>query len=60
MVGAAPFTMKRLESDKVRIDESDPNFLNCESIEAANHNATLTLTLTAKGLNGELMKVVLN
>ena len=58
MVGAAPFTMKCLESDEVRIDESDPNFSNHKSIEAANHNATSMLT--AKGFNGELMKVVSN
>ena len=58
MVGAAPFTMKCLESEKVQIDESDPNFGKCKTIEATHHNATTPLT--AKGCNGELMKVVLN
>ena len=55
---SCPFTMRRLESDGARVDELDPNFTSHESIEAANHDATLTST--AKGLNGELMKVMLN
>ena len=58
MVGAAPFTMNCLESDEVLVDKSDPNFSDCESIKAANHNATSAST--AKGFNGELMKVVSN
>ena len=58
IVGAAPFAVKCLELDKVRINQSDPNFSECERIEAANHNATSVLT--AKGFNGELMKVVSN
>ena len=58
MVGAAPSTMRCLESDKARVDELDPNFTNCKSIKAANHSATSMLT--AKGFNGELMKVVSN
>ena len=56
MVGTAPFTMKCLESEKVQINEMDPNFGKCESIEAANHNATSMST--AKGFDGELTKVV--
>ena len=58
MVGAAPFTMKCLESNKARADETNPNFSNCKTIEAANHNAASSLT--AKGFDGELMKVVSN
>ena len=58
MVGAAPFTMKCLESNKVRIDESDPSFSDHESVEVANHN-TASMS-TAKGFDGELMKVVSN
>ena len=57
-VGAAPSTVKCLESNKVRINKTDPNFGGCETIEAANHNATSTST--AKGFDVELMKVVSN
>ena len=58
MVGAAPPTMRRLQSNKVRTDEMDPNFSAHETIEAANHSATSMSA--SKGFNGELMKVVLN
>ena len=58
MVGAAPFTMKCLESNKGRADETNLNFSNHKTVKAANHNAALSST--AKGFNGELMKVVSN